>query len=413
MRLLASLGMVLGVGLLALVQPARAADRPIDAKNLVMKRSATKAKLVFVSHDPGFLFPAIGGMDDPVTGNPGGAMVELFSGSEGVVALFADAGAGNPGWTAKAATVPGYKFKNPQSAVGTLTLRTVVLKQGRVLKVTAKDVGLPLDGPQGAVGIRITIGTLRDCARFDAPTIRKDVAGKFVARDAARATLLDCSDASVGGALPDCATGAFPTCGGPCPGDGACTTGFGVCKCVSPSSPCGGTDPVCNGTCGAGEECAAIGPASYPSCVCLPAGSIPCGDPGAPLCGGVCPSGDVCRPGYAPASLGGQLGCGCSPPGACGQGGTDCPSGFACALIPPGTYFCAPVHCGGSPAYPTCGGTCVSGAACQPVKIEAASYTDCVCAVPAPCDVGCGGLTCGSGDVCALASDDTCGCGAP
>ncbi|HEY2389489.1 MAG TPA: hypothetical protein VGK30_21245 [Candidatus Binatia bacterium] len=405
---------ILAAALVVLARLSHAADQPIDAQSLVLKRSATKAKLAFVTHDPGFLFPTVGGLDDPATGSPGGLTIELFSAAEGSTALIADPGAGNPGWTVKATGTPTFKFKNPLSALGTFKLKAVVLKQGKVLKITAKDVGsFALGGPQGAVGVRITTGTLRNCVRFDGATIRKDVAGSFVAHNAVGATLADCSDTSLEGMVPDCGSSAFPACDSPCPGDGVCTGGLGVCKCVSPSSPCGDTDPVCNGTCGAGEECAAVGPGPYRTCVCIPTGSTPCGDPGAPVCGGACPSGRVCRPAYALPVLGGALGCGCELPGECGQGGADCPSGFACGIIPPGTYLCAPIHCGGSAVYPTCGGTCVSGAGCQPVKIDAASYTDCVCAVPASCDAGCGGLTCGSGDVCTIASDGTCGCGAP
>jgi len=415
MRISATLlAVMLGLVCAASAAPARAADQPIDAQSLVLKRSATRAKLAFVSHDPGFLFPAVGGLDDPGTGSPGALEIELFSASEGSTALIADPGAGNPGWIAKTTGIPTFKFKNPLSALGTFKLKAVILKQGKVLKITAKDIGaLTLGAPQGAIGVRITTGTLRNCARFDAATIRKDVAGSFVAHDAVRASLFDCSDTSLEGMLPDCGESSYPVCGGPCTGDGVCTAALNACKCVSPSSPCGGTDPVCNGTCGAGEECAAFGPGSYPSCACIPTGSTPCGDPGAPVCGGACPSGDVCRPAYTLPSFGGQLGCGCAPPGDCGQGGIDCPDGFACALIPPGSYYCAAIPCGGTPPYPTCGGTCVAGAECQPVKIAAFSYTGCVCAVSASCDAGCGGLTCASGDVCTVASDETCGCGAP
>ena len=219
-----------------------------------------------------------------------------------------------------------------------------------------------------------------------------------------------------GGTCPaSCDVSPFPACGGPCPGDGVCTIGYGICRCVSPTSPCGETSPVCNGTCAAGEQCAAVGPGPLPGCVCLPDGATPCGSPGAPVCGGACPSGDVCRPFYMLPSLGGALGCGCAPPGECGQGGLDCRNGFACALIPPLNYICAPIGCGDSPAYPTCSGTCVAGAACQPIRLADYSFTQCVCAIPAPCDASCGGYTCAAGEVCRVqvGPPETCGCGAP
>src|SRR5262245_59886647 len=84
-----------------LVGPAPAADHPIDGVKLLLKRTQSgREKLVFTSKDATFLFPAPGGADDPVTGTPGGAVVELFSPAEpGGAALAAPAAAGVPGWT--------------------------------------------------------------------------------------------------------------------------------------------------------------------------------------------------------------------------------------------------------------------------------------------------------------------------
>jgi len=71
-----------------------------------------------------------------------------------------------------------------------------------------------------------------------------------------------------------------------------------------------------------------------------------------------------------------------------------------------------PIYCSGGD-YPTCGGTCVSGAACQPFKLG--EFTTCLCAIPAPCDSACGGYACAGGDVCAVDIDPpaSCSCGAP
>src|SRR5690348_12884915 len=59
---------------------AHAVDQPIAATKLLLKRSPSgKQTLTFVSKDPAFLFPTIGSADDPATGTPGGATIELFS----------------------------------------------------------------------------------------------------------------------------------------------------------------------------------------------------------------------------------------------------------------------------------------------------------------------------------------------
>lgn len=392
---------------------ARAVDNPIEGQRLALKRIGTSTKLTFVSRDTTFLFPAIGGADDPATGTPGGATIELFSQSEGHASLAVPAGAGDPGWIV-VSDPPSYKFRNRQAPAGISPARIAVLRQGKTIKLVAKDAGLPLAVPQGTVGIRITTGTLRNCARFTTSTIRKDVAGAFVASRAAFTALSNCSDDSLNGVTPTCASSEFPACGGTCLGDGVCTPTFSGCVCISPSSPCGETAPACSGVCPEGEVCAGFGPGPFTSCGCVPVGSTPCGDPGAPVCGGACPSGTACKPVRSLPIFGGILGCDCAPPGPCGAGGADCANGFACSPMNP-MAICTPIECGGSPTYPTCGGTCVSGAACQPFKLDGSGFTTCLCAIPAPCDAGCGGYTCAGGDVCTVQTEPTvsCACGAP
>jgi hypothetical protein len=389
---------------------AYATDRPIDGQRLVLKQVGGGTKLIFVSRDPIFLFPAIGGVDDPATV---GATIDLFSQSEGQASLAVPGGAGDPGWTASSGPTPSHRFRNGDAPGRISAVRVAVLREGKVLKLVAKNAGLPLAVAQGAVGIRITTGTLRSCARFTGSAIRKDVGGAFIGSHAAVGGLSDCSDDSLNGLPSPCAASQSPACNAPCPGDGVCLPTLNGCTCVSANSPCGDTEPACNGTCPSGEACAAVGPGLFPQCVCLPEGSTPCGDPGAPVCGGACPSGTSCKPVRSAPIFGGTLGCDCAPPGPCGQGGADCPNGFACSPLNP-SAICSPIECGGSPAYPTCGGTCVTGAACQPFKLDASGFTACVCAIPAPCDASCGGYACAGGEVCTVqTSPSSCSCGAP
>jgi len=401
-------GAVALIGFLSAASLAYAVDQPLDAVRLKVKRSTSRS-LVFVSHDPRFLFPVVGGSDDPAFA---GATIDVVSASEGMYTLVVPSGSGTPGWTLKDGTRPRIQFKNGHAPFGISFARLVVLKSAKTLKVVLKSHGLALAAPQGSIGIRITTGALRSCALFDAPTIRKDQAGVFSAKDATATTLADCSDFALFGGVPACGISPYPTCGGTCAGDGVCATAAGnTCRCVFPSSPCGDTSPVCNGTCGAGEECAAFALGS-PTCGCIPAGTQPCGTPGYPVCGGSCPGGAVCRA-IAVHSIpfGDSEECTCANPGPCAHGGYDCGNGFVCNPGPP-YYGCIPARCDGSPTYPTCGGSCASGAVCQPLNAPGGN-TICLCAVPEPCDASCGGYTCAAGEVCHLDDGPVCGCGAP
>jgi hypothetical protein len=399
---------------------AQAADQAI-AGRLTLRQSGARQKLTFVSRDPAFLFPVFGGPNDPATGSPGGALIDLFSQNEGTALLAVPRGTGKPGWTHGSRRVEFYRFRNPRAPGSVSPVGTVVLRRGRLLEVTARATGLPLVAPQGTVGIRFTMGTLRNCALFGGSTVRRDRPGLFVAQGAS-ASLADCSDGSLGALTTTTSStttttiascGLFPECNGPCPDGGVCGADFGFCRCISPNSPCGETGPVCNGTCPAGDECVANGPGPLNGCMCLPVGATPCGAPGPPVCGGACPAGLVCRAGYGLPILGGQLGCACTVQGPCGQGGADCPNGFACGILPPGPAQCFPVACGGG-SYPTCGGTCVQGAECQAVHVPTASVNLCVCALPAPCDASCGGYSCSAGEVCTIDTQGhVCACAAP
>jgi hypothetical protein len=400
----ASLGTLLLA--LAVALPAHAVDRPVDGTRLVLQRWGTGERLVFVSRDPTFLFPAPGGADDPAVGTPGGATVELFSAAEGGAVLAIPPGAGNPGWRVREGGWPLFRFTNREAPGGISPVKVAVLRSGRTLKVVARSVGLPLAGPQGAVGVRVTTGSLRSCALFDAGTVRRDQAGRFSARGAVAAALADCDDASLG-AVYTCESGAFPACGGTCPPDAVCgpTGSLDGCACISSSTPCGGTAPVCNGSCPEGEQCASFAGYPLPSCGCIPEEESPCGGP-FPVCGGACPTGLGCNPVMLPL----DSFCTCTPTGPCGGGGGECQPGLACALTPSGD-ICLPVLCTAGPSYPTCGAACGGGLwTCQPFTVS--SFTGCVCAPPGdPCDETCGGFSCPDGTVCTIGV--SCACEAP
>jgi hypothetical protein len=174
---------------------ALATDQPVHGKRLAMTRTGDQASLVFLSKDPGFLFPARGGADDPASGAPGGLVIELFSPTEGMATLAVPRGRGKPGWTQ--ATRRLYRYANADAPDGPSPVKVVVMKSKRMLKVVAAEVPLPLALPQSSVGVRITSGSMRTCARFDPATIVTNVAGSFEAKESARGVLADCSDASL------------------------------------------------------------------------------------------------------------------------------------------------------------------------------------------------------------------------
>lgn len=380
---------------------ALALDQPITGHRLQLKQAGSRLKVVFASKDPGFLFPPVGGPDDPVTN---GMTVEIIPATVPSVALLAGSGLGRPGWKVSDGAVPRYQYKTSAFALAGVT--GVTLQQGKQIKVTAKLNDLTLPGNVGPVAVRITIGSLRSCALFTGGSIRKDVDGSFLASAAPAPSIADCTDESLG--VPNCGVGSSATCGGPCAGDGVCTAYAGGCRCVSPTASCGETYPTCNGACGAGEECFASSPGSS-GCVCLPAGSTACGFTGPPTCGGDCASGNVCVPTFGTSSFQSveSFSCTCASPEPCGSpNGLVCPNGFGCGLAG-GLVGCAAMRC--SNTYPTCGGACGDGGECRPVTGPTGGY--CICSLPAPCDGSCDGHDCPPGQVCDL--DTSCGCVTP
>jgi hypothetical protein len=313
MRLRETAVLVLLVSLRA-AGSAAALDQPIDGAKLVLKRTPTRETLAFVSRDPGFLLPPPGGFDDPATGTPGGLVVELFSANEGSGAVSAPPGPGKPGWLVTPAPVAQFRFQNALAPGGISPIRLAVLKQGRVLKVSARVAGLPLAGPQGAVGIRIVTGTRRSCALFDAATIKRDEPGRFVGRNALAASIADCSDASLGGPPPTTTTTTLPGCA------------------IIPDP----FEPMCGGACPAGEQCAGSFDATVqPECGCIPDDATACTGSGYPTCGGACTGGRVCQAFHIlPGELPEIRSCACVDPGdTCDDPAGTC---FAVGVCPPG-----------------------------------------------------------------------------
>jgi hypothetical protein len=190
------------MGLLALavgVGPAVAADHPVEGRKLVMKRSASgNEKAVFLSKDTALVGPTLGGSDDPMLV---GATVDFCSdaGSASFSLPASSWRANNPG------TV--FKFTNNGAPEAPSAVKMALIKGGRTLKIVSKQAGLPLQGTEGQVAVRVTTGTTRNCALFGPDDVQKDAEGKLIAKTSSADGLADCSDATLGcGGSP---SGAF------------------------------------------------------------------------------------------------------------------------------------------------------------------------------------------------------------
>jgi hypothetical protein len=147
--------------LLAAATVATAVDRPIAGAELRIKRGADDTeRLVFSSHDA-LLLPAPGSADDPTSGSPGGATIELFSaGSIATVSFSAPRATSDPGWRAR---IGRYRFAHKGAPDAASAVSTVRMHATGGIRIVAKRAGLALDDEQ-RVGIRITTGGIRHCA---------------------------------------------------------------------------------------------------------------------------------------------------------------------------------------------------------------------------------------------------------
>jgi hypothetical protein len=257
-----------------------AADRPIAATKLVLKRTSSgREKLSFVSKDPTFLFPTLGSPNDPSIGGSSGLLVELFApASPTGVPLPAPGGSGVPGWTAYASVPARLSFRDGSAPDAFSSFRSITLRQGNTIKITGKLAGLPLTEPSGSVAVRITTGALRNCAIFTGAAVVKDVAGSFAAHNAPAPAITDCSNISLGGVTTTTTLGGVTTT----------TTLGGVTTTTTLPNDCGGaTEPSCSGPCPTGEQCFSYTDGLVAFCVCA-ASPPPCGNATYPACNGTC-----------------------------------------------------------------------------------------------------------------------------
>jgi hypothetical protein len=338
---------------LAVATPALGADTGIAGQKLVLKVKGTKQKLVFSSKDPLAPFPPIGSADDP---SVVGATIDLITpGPTGALAV-----PGGAGWSAKDASIDSYTYKSS----GPSGVRSLGLRQGRTLKLSARSVPIPLTAPLGSVGIRITMGGTRTCALFDGATVVADVPGAFTAR--ASLAPADCETATLGhpavcgdGVVEqneECEPTSDAACPGQCAADCTCPAVCGDGQ-RDPGEECDGTDFPPFGT--PPDACANLGdavPACQADCTCCAtslcrAGTFQatccpgfaCPPPGAPndraYCRPSCQTADDCDAGQV-CFLGFCATPYCTDNAQCSSGSLVCHEGFCC-YFGPGRPFCA------------------------------------------------------------------------
>src|SRR5262249_46403349 len=144
-------------------------------------------------------------------------------------------------------------YHNAAAPLGPTSLKVVVLRAGRGIKIKGRGVGLALATSEGTVGVRLTTGTVRNCALFTPPTVRKDVPGYFAASGPTPSSLVDCatlvpgatttSSSSTTSTTSSTTTSTslriFPSCGTIVGGGGGCDPGicFGTDVCTPTFEP--------------------------------------------------------------------------------------------------------------------------------------------------------------------------------
>jgi hypothetical protein len=210
---------VLAVLLAGLRAPSTpAVDRPLPGRKLLLKGSATRGKLVWVVRNAIANFPAPNSPQNPT--RVGAELIVTNPLTRETVTFALPAS----GWTS---SPDGrvLKYSNTSAPGGPSAVKVVRFQQTKGLKIAAKTTGITLDeAMQGTLGVVLRMDTLRFCSLFGG-TVAKDLAGKFVAKNAP--VPASC------GPLATCGNGSVET-GEECEAATDCTTNQDCvnCQCV-------------------------------------------------------------------------------------------------------------------------------------------------------------------------------------
>jgi hypothetical protein len=162
------------------LKPDEPTSQAIAGQSLVVKDASdpSRRKLTFLAKDPAIML-APGGMDDP---RVGGLTLQLLNPVTGELdgyelpAQF---------WTASGTPVKVYKYRDAHLGEG--PIKTASVTQGKLVKASGQGVGIGFtldEASQGQLAVLVTAGGGTEyCALFGG-TIKKDVAGSFIAKTA-------------------------------------------------------------------------------------------------------------------------------------------------------------------------------------------------------------------------------------
>jgi hypothetical protein len=235
------------------LRPAGAADQTILGRDLVVKNPSTpdRRQLVVKAREVGSPDtivgdPTVAGASLSITANGGTPSMQTFALPTGVSAL-----SEKPFWSGDA--VKGFKYKDAKGENGPVKVAELKKSGGGVFQIKAAAVGQlgaitvvpPNPGTDGCVQLEIGGGGDSYDVRFADGQVTNDGSKQFKVLN--------------------------PVTEG---------------NCLPPPPPCGGSAPVCNGTCPVGMSC--VGVQVFDEVVCGCAPPPLCGDT-APQCGGNCP----------------------------------------------------------------------------------------------------------------------------
>jgi hypothetical protein len=170
---------LLAVLVIAALAPraAIAEDFPVTGKKLVMVRTPSGNEVfVFISRDV-IRAPLPFGAEDPTLV---GATLVVRSGNSSESFTF-DLPADH--WTRNTSATT-YRYRNTQAPSGPSAVKMTRIRNGSLLKVSAKATGITLnEASQGSIELLFTSGTRRYCATFGG-TIVRDMPDRFYAKDA-------------------------------------------------------------------------------------------------------------------------------------------------------------------------------------------------------------------------------------
>ena len=188
---------------------ALAEDYGFDGGKISLVRAPNgKEKASFTASDVGIILPNPGTADDPTTA---GVTIEFIETPSGTTATLETGGGELPDFARWKTLSTGYAFSNRQAPDALSGIRSLVLKNQRKIRISAKAISLPLDASASGLSIRITMGERRLCTRFGPETIRRNIPGRFMAKGSDGSGLSDCGDVALGIPAPSPTPTPAPT----------------------------------------------------------------------------------------------------------------------------------------------------------------------------------------------------------